>query len=159
MDANDNIQFKFVSLNQEKKMNHGASGKETLSSRVYVVLRGTVCQWFHFSILRQVLLETRSVAHRISWSRCRRTALNFAEVRRSVPQVPCSGSRNEMQYCTASIQRLSQERPYPTLSDYRLFVEGFFLAEKWFHHMGKEYRNAHQESREPSESATILRRA
>src|SRR5207253_8359269 len=102
-------------------------------------------------LLRQVLLETRSLVQRISWSRYKRTALNFAEVRRSLLQVSCSGSRNELQYCIAGIQKLSEERPYLTLSDYRLFVEGFFLAEKWFHHIGMEYRNALQESQETSE--------
>jgi hypothetical protein len=134
------VQFRVVSLIREENANAWASGKGTLSNRVYEGLLGVVLRSFHFSILRQVLLETRSLIHRISWSRCRRTALDFAEVRQSLPQVSCSRSRNETQYCTASIEKLSEERPYLTLSDYRLLVEGFFLAEKWFLHTGMEHR-------------------
>ena len=66
MAVSKDVQFKFVSLSQEQKADGVGSGKENLSSRVYEALLRTVSQWFHFSLLRQVLLETRSLVQRIS---------------------------------------------------------------------------------------------
>ena len=116
------------------------------SSRIRATLPIAVRQWFHFSLLRQVLVETRSLAHRISLRRDGRTVLNYAEVSQSLPQVPCSHSRNAMQFCSAGIKELSRDRPYLTLGDLRLFVQGFFLAEKWYVHRDTECRNVQQGS-------------
>lgn len=142
--------FKFVVLNQEPPLK-AQSGvfRRTLVASLRPLggtVLGTLQGWYHGSLLRLILLETRSACYRISSSRCRRTALNFAEVRRSLPQVPCSDSQNEMQFCTASILALSVERPYLTLADCRLFAEGFFLAQKWYAHVGMLDRNAQRDS-------------
>lgn len=130
----------------------------TWSSRIRATLPIAVRQWFHFSLVRQVLVESRSLAHRISLTRHGRTTLNYAEVARSLPQVPCSHSRNAMQFCSAGIKALSKDRPYLTLGDLRLFAAGFLLAEKWYARMGKELRNGIQDSSRVtsrSESAQI----
>ena len=107
---------------------------------------GTLRDWYHSSLLRLALRESRSAYYRISSSRYRRTVLNYAEVRRSLPQVSCSDSRNEMQFCSASIRRLSEDRPYLTLADMRLVVEGFFLAAKWYAHLGTLCHSEQQDS-------------
>jgi hypothetical protein len=107
---------------------------------------GTLRNWCHDSSLRQVLLESRSAYYRISSPRCRRTVLNYEEGPRSLPQVPCSDSRNQMQFCSASIQRLSAERPYLTIADMRLFAAGFFLAAKWYDHLGTRRHNEQRDS-------------
>jgi hypothetical protein len=155
-----NTEAPSVILQEKYRISRDApSRRQTLSSLAFALLPGTVRHWFHFSLLRQVLLETRNLAHRISLSRRTRTVLNYAEVRQTLPQVACSDSRNEMQFCSASIQKLSSERPYLTLADLRLFAAGFFLAEKWFLRMDNQYRNEQQDSQKTSEGAAILRRA
>jgi|SRR5579872_368804 len=103
-------------------------------------------RWFHFSLIRLALLESRSAYYRIRSERCNAMALEFQEVRRSLPQVSCSDSRNETQYCTASITKSSEDFPYLTLGDYRLFAAGFFQAEKWFLRTGMQCRNGQQDS-------------
>lgn len=134
-----------------------ASRNNISSSRICGVLLIAARQWFHFSLLRQVLLESHSMFHRISRSRYRRTALNYAEVCRSLPQVSCSDSQNETQFCSASIQRLSAERPYLSIADLRLFAAGFFQAEKWFLHMRTERHSEKQDSqRSPEGSNSML---
>ncbi len=115
---------------------------ETLRESVLGALR----RWHYESVLRLVLREVRSMGYRIWLSRCTPTVLNFAEVRQSLPLVSCSDSRNEMQFCSASIQMLSVERPYLTLADMRLVLAGFFLAEKWFLHMGMRCQSEQQKS-------------
>jgi hypothetical protein len=67
---------------------------EPLHERVLGSVRG----WYHTSLLRLVLRQSRSTAHHIWSSRYRPTVVNYAEVRRSLPQLPCSDSRNEMQF-------------------------------------------------------------
>jgi hypothetical protein len=94
--------------------------------------------------------------HRISRSQYRRTALNYAEVRRSLPQVSCSDNQNETQFCSASIQRLSAERPYLSIADLRLFAAGFFLAEKWFLHMHTERHSEKQDSQRSPEGSNFM---
>lgn len=113
---------------------------EPLHGRVLGSVRG----WYHTSLLRLILRQSRSAAHHIWLSRCRPTVLNYAEIRQSLPQVPCSGNRNEMQFCSTSIQKLCAERPYLTFADCRLFVEGFFLAGQWYAHLGRQYRSGRQ---------------
>jgi hypothetical protein len=67
--------------------------------------------------------------------------LDFAEIRQSLPQVSFADSRNEMGFCNTSIQTLSEARPYVTLADLRLFVEGWFLAKRWYTHTDNGGRN------------------
>lgn len=137
--------FRLVSPTPTVEAND-VSRKSILSSHIGEALPDVVRQWYHFSLLRQVLLESRSALHRISWSQCRRTVLEFSEVRQSLPQVPYSNSRNAMQFCNAGIEKLCAERSYLTLGDLRLFVAGFVLAEKWFLRRDREGRNVQQDS-------------
>jgi len=137
--------FRFVSPIQAAEPN-GPSCSDTWPSRIRGVVPIAVRQWFHFSLLRQVLVETRSLAHRISLRRHGRTVLNYAEVSQSLPQVSCCHSRNAAQFCSAGIKELSKDRPYLTLGDLRLFAAGFLLAERWFAHRDTERRNAQQDS-------------
>jgi hypothetical protein len=139
------VAFRFVSPTPTVEVN-GVSRKSIWSSRTREALLDGVRQWYHFSLLRQVLLERCSALRRISWSQCRRTVLEFSEVRQSLPQAPCSGSRNAMQFCSAGIERLSVDQPYLTLGDFRLFAAGFFLAEKWFLHRDSEGHNEQRDS-------------
>jgi len=112
----------------------------TLLETVFSSFRGR----YRKSLLRLILLESRSALYRI-WSERRRSGvLDFAEIRRSLPRVSCSDSRNEMQFCSASIRALSEDRAYLTLEDLRLFLEGWFLAEQWYAHSGTGDRNAQQ---------------
>lgn len=148
--------FRFVSLIPEAT--DGASCKSTLSKRIREALPNVVLQWFHFSLLRQVLLESHSMLYRISLSPRKRTVLNYAEVGQSLPQVSCSDSRNEMQFCSASIQKLSVERPYLSIADLRLFAAGFLQAQKWFLHMSTECRIGQQDSCAITNDSTFGRR-
>jgi hypothetical protein len=138
-------EFRVVRLSPALGAND-ASRKNTLTSRICEALPCVFLRWFHFSLLRQVLLESRSALGRISLSQRRRTVLNYAEVRQSLPQVSRSDSRNEMQFCSASIQKLSSERPYLCIADMRLFAEGFLQAEKWYAHVGRQCGSEEQES-------------
>lgn len=138
------VEFRVVSQNRTAQRSGGLFRKAFAASLVplYETLQG----WYHYSLPRLVLIELRSAYHRILSSRCRRMALNYAEVRRSLPLVPCSDSRNEMQFCSDCIRKLSAERPYLTLADCRLFVEGFFLSERWYAHLGTLRRNEQYDS-------------
>lgn len=108
------------------------------------VLLASLRLWFHFSLLRSVLCQLRSCYYCILMTRRLCCALNFEKVRQSLPRVPCSDSHNEMQFCTASIQSLQAVRPYLTIADVELFLQGWFLSEQWFRHMGSE---SHSEQR------------
>jgi len=110
------------------------------------LLHGSFQVWFHYSLLRLILTESHSAYRRILSERCKRMALNYAEVQESLPQIACSGSRNERQFCSASIRTLSAERPYLTLGDLRLFVAGFLQAERWYAHLGTQRRNEQLDS-------------
>ncbi len=136
-------EFTVVLLNQQIPPN--GIFRKVLAASV-APLHGKLQQWWHYSLLRLVLRESRSGYYRILSSRSRRTVLNFAEVRRSLPRVDCSDSRNELQFCSASIEKLSDDRPYLTLEDCRIFAEGFFLAEKWYAHMGMLCRDKRSDS-------------
>lgn len=147
-------EFRFVSPIQAAEANV-APCSGTWSSRIRAALPIAVRQWFHFSLLRQVLVETRSLAHRISLKRHGRTTLNYAAVSQSLPQVPCCRSRNAMQFCSAGIKELSKDRPYLSLGDLRLFAAGFLLAERWYAHRDMERRIAQQDSSAYPESGNV----
>jgi len=83
-------------------------------------------------------------------------ALEFLEVRQSLPQVSCSDSHNETQYCSASIKKLSEDFAYLTIGDFRLFAVGFFQAEKWFRHMDTRCRSEQQDSLASSVESTSI---
>jgi hypothetical protein len=122
-------------------------------------LREGILRWYRGSLLRLVLRGLRSSYHRIQFERSINGTLRFAAVRQSVPQVRCSDSRKEMQFCSRSIQSLEQDRPYPTLGDAELFLQGWFQAARWYAHLDSEARKSEQNSSDTSEGAAILRRA
>jgi hypothetical protein len=97
-----------------------------------------ILRWYRDSLLRLVLRACRSCYHRIRFERRVSGSLVLDEVRQSIPQVACGDSRNEMQFCTRSIQSLEQGRPYLTLADAELFLQGWFQADRWHAHLGSE---------------------
>jgi len=124
------------------------------SSLVEVILRS-----YRGSLLRLVLRGLRSSYHRIRFERSIRGTLRFDAVRQCVPQVPCSDSRNEMQFCSRSIQSLERDRPHMTLADEELFLQGWFQATRWYAHLDSQFGKSEQNSSHTSEGAAILSRA
>ena len=120
------------------------------------ILLQPMLRWYRLSVLRLGLLQLLSCYHRIGPLQRISGTLRFDEVRRSLPQVSCSDSRNEMQFCTASIQSLKEAYPYLTLADVQLFCQGFFLAEKWYAHMGTKCRKSEQSSSSTSVEDEML---
>ena len=107
--------------------------------------------WYRGSRGRLLLRELCSAGHRIKTARSLGGEVRYASVRATLPRVPCSYSRNEMQFRSACIKSLLMEKPYLTSSDVLLFVQGWFLAEKWFRHTsGRECRNEVSDSFIPS---------
>ncbi len=98
------------------------------------------------SLLRLVLRALGSSYHRSRFERSLRGTLKFDAVRQSIPKVPCSDSRNEMRFCSRSIQSLEQVRPYMTLADAELFLQGWFQAARWYAHLDSESRRSQQEA-------------
>jgi hypothetical protein len=109
---------------------------------MFSVLAGRIQRFYRGSLLRLVLRALGSCYHRIRFERSLRGTLRDDAVRRSVPLVPCSDSRNEMQFCTRSIQSLERVRPYMTLADGELFLQGWFQAARWYAHLDSESRKA-----------------
>ena len=107
-----------------------------------LLLREWLRHLYRGSVLRLVLRGLRSCYHRIQFERRLSGTLRDDAVRQSVPLVPCSDSRNEMQFCTRSIQSLEQARPYMTLADAELFLQGWFQASRWYAHLDSESRKA-----------------
>jgi hypothetical protein len=122
-------------------------------------LAGWILRSYRGSLLRLILRGLRSSYHRIRFERSIRGTLRDDAVRQSVPLVPCSGSRNEMQFCTQSIRSLEQVRPYMTLADVELFHQGWFQASRWHAHVDSQSGKSGQNSSHTSEGAAILRRA
>jgi hypothetical protein len=119
----------------------------TLSQKrsMLISLGGWILGLYRGSLLRLALRGLCSCYHRIAFERSLRGTLRFDAVRQSIPQVPCSGSRNEMQFCTRSIQSLEQARPYMTLADGELFLQGWFQAARWYAHLDNQSGKAQQE--------------
>jgi len=104
-----------------------------------------IARCYRGSLLRLALRGLCSYYHRIRFERSIRGTLRFDAVRQSVSQVPCSDSRNEMQFCSRSIQHLEQARPYMSLADGELFLQGWFQAARWYAHLDSESRKAEQD--------------
>lgn len=89
--------------------------------------------WYYALGLRIVLSEGSSCFHRIGlrW-RTRRDPLWDEEVNRSCPRLSLTAdeSRNERSCCTLSIQALTAQRPWMSLGDIELFLQGWFQAQR-----------------------------
>jgi hypothetical protein len=116
---------------------------------IFVSLREWIRRSYRGSLLRLAICGLRSCYHRIHFERSLRGTLRFDGVRRSIPQVPCSDSRNEMQFCSRGIQSLELARPYMTIADAELFLQGWFQATRWHAHVDKQYRRSRQNSFTP----------
>src|ERR1035438_3886770 len=96
-------------------------------------LRGTVLSWFPAVGVRPVLLEICSCYHRILLRRKIGSSLSPETVRQSLPS-PATGCDSASQIgrhsCIQGIQALSKERPWLTLPDIELFLQGWFGAER-----------------------------
>jgi len=93
-------------------------------------VRGTVLSWCRTLGLLLVLREMGSCCHRIArgWKTRFAPRLDFGEVYRSAP---ACASHNGMHSCILGIQTLTASRPYLTIGDLELFLQGWFGAEKW----------------------------
>jgi hypothetical protein len=94
-------------------------------------LRLSVLWWFRVVGLRLLQLELRSLRFRIQqqWKR-RLDALYFEAVRETVPPLCACESPIESNSYIAGIRTLRVVRPWLTLYDYELFLQGWFQAEK-----------------------------
>lgn len=151
-----------------ESMNALASQLATPDTRFYTLRQrrsmfSSLAEWilrsYRGSLLRLVLRGLRSCYHRIRFERSIRGTLRFDAVRQSIPQVPFSGSQNEMQFCTRSIQSLELVRPYMTLADGELFLQGWFQAVRWYAHLDSQSGKSGQNSSHTSEGAASLSRA
>jgi hypothetical protein len=99
------------------------------------ILRERLLRLYRQSVLRTLLLETRSCYHRIRLSRSRAfhaRGLVFAEVLQSVQSVHLDSDCKEMQPCTVGIRTVLESRPYATFADLELVLQGWFLSELWY---------------------------
>jgi hypothetical protein len=96
-------------------------------------LRGSLLSWFHAVGVRPVLLEICSCYHRILLRRRIGSRLAFEAVRRSIPLLSAiddSASQTGRHSYIQGIQALEKERPWLTLLDAELYLQGWFQAEK-----------------------------
>lgn len=96
-------------------------------------LQGTVLSWFHAVGVRPVLLEICSCYHRILLRRKIGSSLSPEAVRQSLPSLaPRCDSASQIggHSCIEGIQALSKERPWLTLADCELYLQGWFQAER-----------------------------
>jgi hypothetical protein len=95
-------------------------------------LRGTVLSWFHAVGVLPVLCEIRSCYQRILLRRRIGSSLSPQGVRQSLlPIGTTSDSPNQIETppYIRGIQALSRERPWLTLPDIELFLQGWLRAE------------------------------
>ena len=123
---------------------------------MFAVLAERILRSYRGSLLRLALRGLCSYYHRIRFERSIRGTLRFDVVRRCVPRVPCSDSRNEMQFCSRSIQSLERVRPYMTLADTELFLQGWFQAARWYARLDSQSGKSEQNSSRTSQSWAIL---
>jgi hypothetical protein len=98
---------------------------------MFFSLRVSVLQWCHVVGLRLVLLELRNLCFRIRQGRPYRTmGLVFEEVRLRVPPLCDCDSPRESNSYIAGIRTIRAARPWLTLVDYELFLQGWFQAER-----------------------------
>jgi hypothetical protein len=109
-------------------------------------LRLSVLWWFRVVGLRLLQLELRSLRFRIQqqWKR-RLDALYFEAVRETVPPLCACESPIESNSYIAGIRTLRVVRPWLTLYDYELFLQGWFQAEKCASRIGDT--ESHRECR------------
>lgn len=97
---------------------------------IFSALRASVLWWCHTVGLRLVLLELRSLRIRILLQRQNGIGvLDFEAVRRSVPPICACDSPTENNTYIAGIRTLKADRPWMTLGDCELFLQGWFQAE------------------------------
>jgi hypothetical protein len=95
-------------------------------------LRDVLLQLAQRSGVRPLLLEFRSFYHRIGIRARLGEALDFEQVRRSIGTRPvCAELHNqtERRAYIEGIENLSKGRPWITLGDAELFLQGWFRAE------------------------------
>jgi hypothetical protein len=114
-------------------------------------------RWYRHSVLRTVLLESRSGYHRIRRSRSKAfhsRGLLFAEVSQSLPPISRDSSQIEMQPYIAGIQMVSERRSYATFADLEIFLEGWFLAEQFYAPVDTQHNStAHSAALESPDAA------
>lgn len=101
-------------------------------------LRDRIGLWCHQVGLQLVLYESRSCLHRIRQVWKNRTVLPFETVAGSLPTLDGSDSRIERQPYIVGIQALERERPWLSLGDCELFLQGWFQAVTHMRSKGSE---------------------
>jgi hypothetical protein len=109
---------------------HPASILESLLDRIGL--------WCHRVGLQLVLHESRSCLHRIRQVWKSRTGIPFETVADSLPTLDGSDSRIERQPYIVGIQALERERPWLSLGDCELFLQGWFQAVTHMRSRGSE---------------------
>jgi hypothetical protein len=115
------------------ELSHGRARKIYHPWSKFFVLRRFALAWYQRSVWRAVLLEIRGTHHRIRRllrTKLHRTGLCFEPVYRSVPRLADYDSCTERQPYILGIQALAKDRPWMTLSDAELFLQGWFQAER-----------------------------
>lgn len=155
--------IKFASRSQRshslngQEVTHGVPSRITPAKRPKAAILGQrIFRWYRRSVLRRSLREICSCYHRFLLTQRISGTLRFDEVRRSLPQVSCSDSRNGMQFCTASIRSLEEARPWLSMSDVELFCQGWLLAERWYDHLDMQRRKSEQSSKSTSHDGAML---
>ena len=132
--------FRVVRLGLEGQSAAGPRSKFQLAS-ILASLRESGLFWCRRGGLRLVRQEIDSCYRRILWLRKiwpGRESLIFADIRESLPPIASGDSHTEKQPHILGIQALEKARPYLSLSDLELFLQGWFQAERWYAHMGTQ---------------------
>ena len=122
-------------------------------SSILSSLHSTALRWFPVRELRLVLSEIRNCYHRIVWQSETRHILRFDLVEEGLPvlQLREHASPTEKPSYIEGIQALERERPWLTLVDFELYVQGWLQAEKCLRHStDTQAGNSTMETRFPS---------
>ena len=134
-------QVRIVSLGSAEQFDDASRRGFRLLSKLKS-LRATVLRWSQRAGLRLVLREFRSCHHRIRLlqkSSAGTEGLLFEDLRRSLRLPTSSDNCIERQPYILGIRTLEKDRPWTTLGDIELFLQGWFLAEQWYSRsLGKE---------------------
>ena len=96
-------------------------------------LRRSFLHWCHGHGVLSVLRESRSCYYRIWQGWKQKQTLALDKVRLSVPVLPTfdvDGNRTDRHSYILGIRALERERPWLTLGDSELFLQGWFPAER-----------------------------
>src|ERR1017187_9700155 len=95
----------------------------------------TVLSWCQRFVLLPVPREIRSLYHRIVLEKRTGTVLPYQAVQQSLPRLEVCDPPVEPP-CSYGIRALAKERPWLTIADCELFLQGWFQSEQYRARMG-----------------------